>query len=103
MKRIAYAGGSFLTGDRIADAILDYAAVLARSGQSDHVRVPGFGNGDALLTFDLVLGPASQILAEPVGDPRAELEDDAVIGHLATLGRRARAGRVGEPDPPAPS
>lgn len=93
MKRIGYAGGSFLTGDRIADAVLDYAAVLARAAQADRVRIPALGVDDSVRMLDLVVGPASQFIAEPVDVPGDELLDADLVADLELRGRRARAGR----------
>ena len=98
MKRISYAGGSFVTGDLIADAVLDYAAVLARAGQADRVTVPGLGGDDRLTEFDLVVGPASQLVAEAVEFGGDELESRELLDDLRVRERRARAGRIGEPE-----
>jgi hypothetical protein len=94
MKRIIYGGGSILTGDRIADALLDYAAVLARAGTADHVRVPALAADDEPTVFDIVLGPASQIMAEREGVSFADVEDEAFIDDLALRSRMATAGRT---------
>ena len=102
MRRVAYAGGSFLTGDRIADALLDYAATLARAGQADRVSIPALGTDDEILAFDLVVGPASQLISEPIEFAGEELDDDALITELERRGRLARAGRLGEPTPRDP-
>ncbi len=99
MKRVAYAGGSFLTGDTIADALLDYAAVLARAGQADRVTVPGIGADDRVTEFDMVVGPASQLIAEAVELAGEELDAPDFVADLEVRARRARAGRIGEPGP----
>ena len=96
MKRVGYAGGAFLTGDSIADALLDYAAVLARAGQADRIRIPAIGADDHPTEFDLVVGPASQLIAEPVEFRGEELEAPALVADLERRGRRARAGRFDE-------
>jgi hypothetical protein len=97
MKRVSYGGSSFLTGDVIADALLDYAAILARAGQADRVTVPGVSTEGRVTVFDLVVGPASQLLAESVESAGSELEAPDLIEEFERLGRRARAGRTGEP------
>src|SRR5690606_32012646 len=97
MKRVSYAGGEFLTGDLIPDALLDYAAALARAGQADHVAAPGIGGDDRVTRFDLVVGPASQLIAESLEVAGEELEAEEFVAELELRGRRARAGRVGEP------
>lgn len=40
MRKIIYAGGEFVTGDRIADALLPYSQALADAGQADSVDLP---------------------------------------------------------------
>ena len=94
MKRVLYAGGAFVTGDRIADAVLDYAAVLAGAGASDHVRVPGLGADHLAAEFDVVIGPASQLFAERAGLPDEELVDDDFVGELERRSQLAAAGRA---------
>jgi len=96
MKRVSYSGQIFLTGDAVADALLEYAAVLARAGQADKVNLPGIGEGGRVTRFDLLVGPASQIIAEAVEFVGEELVDDELIADLEVRGRRARAGRIGE-------
>lgn len=94
MKRLTYAGDSFLTGDAIADALLDYATTLARADVADHVVVPGLSRDGARTRFDIVVGPASQLIAEQVEGVGEELVDDAFVADLAHRSRLAAAGRV---------
>lgn len=93
MKRIMYSAGSFVTGDRIADALMDYATVLARVGSADHLRVPGLGPDDRVHGFDLLIGPASQILTEDADTVIEEVGDEAFIQDVRQRSRRAEAGR----------
>ena len=63
MKRIQYAEREFGTDDRLADLVLEYAALLARSNSADTVTIPGrFGTGE-VEEVSLLIGPASQITA----------------------------------------
>lgn len=86
MKRILYAGGSFMTGDGIADAVLDYAAELANAGRAAKLDVPALDLEQRPERVSLVIGPASQLMAEPIAADR-EVED-AVF--TAVLQRRTR-------------
>jgi len=74
MKRVLYAGGSFLTGDDIADAVLDYAAELANAGKAARLDVPALDLEQQPERVSLVIGPASQLLSEPIAVGQ-ELED----------------------------
>lgn len=66
VKRILYAGGSFLTGDGIADAVLEYAAELANAGKAAKIDVPALDLEQRPEHVVLVIGPSSQLMAEPV-------------------------------------
>lgn len=75
MKRILYAGGSFLTGDRIAEAVLEYAAELANAGKAAKLDVPVLDLEQRPEQVSLVIGPSSQLLAEPVTAAQ-EIDDE---------------------------
>jgi hypothetical protein len=81
MKRVHYAGQNFLTGDSIADALMEYATMLARRARADRVDVPVMADG-RIQRMAVVLGPASQILAEPVDNGREDPVDEELIGEL---------------------
>ena len=95
MKRILYAGGSFLTGDGIADAVLDYAAELANAGKAAKVDVPTLDLEQRKERVSLVIGPASQFLAEPVSVGQ-EMEDEAFTRQLRRMTRvlQSKSGTV---------
>jgi hypothetical protein len=86
MKRILYAGGSFLTGDAIAHAVLDYAAELANAGKAAKLDVPALDLEQRREQVSLVVGPSSQMLAEPVALGQ-ELSDDDFTENLRRLTR----------------
>jgi len=82
MKRIHYASGSLLTGDDIADAVVRYAAALAENAAAAEVRAPAIlDNGDVGEAL-MLLGPASQILAETETYDGAELHADGFVTDL---------------------
>jgi hypothetical protein len=89
VKRIRYAGGSFVTGDGIADAVLDYAAELANAGKAAKLDVPTVDLEQRSELVSLVIGPASQLLAEPVAAHR-ELRDEVFVTNVR---RRTRVLR----------
>ena len=95
MKCISYVGRELLTGDRIADAIMDYATVLARRARADRVDIPILV-GDRVSRVEVILGPASQIMAETVLDEREEPVDEELVADL-----EMRAGRLRDPRPMA--
>lgn len=82
MKRIHYASGAVLTGDAIAEALVQYAAALATSNAAAEVHAPirldTGEDGEAVM----LLGPASQILAEQEPSTAAELTDTAFVSDI---------------------
>jgi hypothetical protein len=82
MKRIHYASGSMLTGDDIADALVRYAAALAVNAAAAEVRAPAIlDNGDVGEAL-MLLGPASQMLAETEPYEGPELRADGFVTDL---------------------
>ena len=63
MHRIYYAGSEFVTTDEVALEFIGFAVDLAKRGSAVAVRVPIVDGDVHLVTF--VIGPASQIAAEP--------------------------------------
>jgi hypothetical protein len=82
MKRIAYAGIVVITGDRIADAIISYAAALARQGGADAVSIPAVDEEGNETSAQILIGPASQLVVEPVDTGTAELTDESLVSWL---------------------
>ena len=88
MKRISYSGEVLVTGDAIAEALVGYAAALARANSSDSVTIPTRSeSGTHPVTF--LVGPASQIVVTDVEDDAGqELIDDAVVNELTSRTRQ---------------
>lgn len=87
MRKIHYAGTTVTTDEVLAGELELYAAELARHGSADAVSVPGFGPDGAADHFDILLGPASQLL---VGSGSHEGELD-VTEAIAEVRRRRSA------------
>jgi hypothetical protein len=82
MKRVSYAGTSFVTGSEIAEALLAFIAALGLSGESAQVTIPALDLDSVPTTVDLVIGPASEIVALQLPVSGDELRDDAVVQYL---------------------
>ena len=100
MKRIHYASGSVLTGDAIADVLVKYAAALATNTAAAEVHAPAILEDGEVGEIVMLLGPASQIMAETEHFDGPELLDDDFVNGLddrvAALGpRRATFVRLG--------
>jgi hypothetical protein len=69
MKQIVYAGGSFVTSDEIAGAVLEYAAALANADRAATLLVPTVAESGEPIEVQVLVGPASQLMAEVVEHP----------------------------------
>ena len=67
-KRVHYVNTTFMTDDRIADALMNYASALAIVNIADVVRIPGVGEDGKLHAYELVIGPSSQLMSVAVED-----------------------------------
>lgn len=95
MQRVFFCtGATFVTGDDIADAILEYAWVLAQYGRHDLVRVPTRRPDGSTGRSTLLIGPASQLSSEDAVDVGEELLDRQVV-----LGLKDRSAHLREPLP----
>lgn len=82
MQRIHYAGGELLTGSDIADAIVDYAAALAGRRTAASIDIPVRTTGGGVARAHLLIGPASQLVTEPVESEFDELVDESLVSRL---------------------
>ena len=98
MRRIYYAGGHVLTGDRTCKALLRYARALAISNLADLVEVPVITEGGSNAYAHFLIGPASQIFSTPVPDSADEPFDADVIEHLEAATRRLQPTRPEWPE-----
>ncbi|MFP3467034.1 hypothetical protein [Leifsonia sp. SIMBA_070] len=95
MKRIHYANGSLLTGDDIADVLVRFAAALAHRQDAAEVHAPAIVDDGHAGEVLLLLGPASQMLAEDEEFAGAELHDEPFVAEfesrIAALGPQRAA------------
>lgn len=81
MKAVSYVGDTFVTGDEIAAAVIDYGVALANAGHADRITVPAIGPGGPG-AYEILIGPASQLSAGPAPDAGPELEDPAFVADI---------------------
>ena len=87
MKMLITEVGSYLTGDAIADAVLDYWLALTRERRADIVRVPIMSIDGTTTQVSLTIGWMTSLAAIDRED-MADLEDGETV---ATLARKTRA------------
>jgi hypothetical protein len=83
MKRVYYSGGSVLTGDRTADAVVRYAGALATRAASDTIDIPISLTDGSVGRAQLLIGPASQFVVVPEEHALAGPEDNKTIAELS--------------------
>jgi len=82
MKQLTYAGKSFVTGTDLADAVVRLTAALGLSHETSAIRIPAMDENGHLTTADLVLGPATEVLAIAVDSDREEIVDAQIVAEL---------------------
>ncbi|MET1017784.1 MAG: hypothetical protein ABWX76_13250 [Leifsonia flava] len=90
MERIHYAGSSFLTGDLIARALVDYAHFLTAHNTSAAVDIPVQRADGTTARANFLLVPTSQIVSESEASRFNELLDDDLVRLL----RERSVGRL---------
>ncbi|MDQ0729144.1 hypothetical protein [Microbacterium sp. W4I20] len=85
MRIIIYAGDEYLTGDDIADALLDYSRALGDDDRAEIIEIPVRNESGEVVSAKFLIGPASQIVTEAVETPGAELVDTELVGRLRHL------------------
>lgn len=90
MKILTYTGAELMTGDDIADAVLDYCVALAEESTAETIEIPVLKADGSRGTASLLVGPASQIVATQVDTDFDELIDEQTIRllHTRTLAHR---------------
>jgi hypothetical protein len=99
MYRIHYAGDSIVTGTEIARALLDYAQALAQVGTSSTVDVPTVNEDGSSGRSEILIGPASQLIADAETSDFDEVVDDALVAYMREEAARLR--NFGSPAPRA--
>jgi hypothetical protein len=93
MDVIHYAGGQIRTGSKLAHAVLAYGRALAENDTSDMVELPIYNEDGSIGRAELLIGPASQLVAEQVPDDREDLADSELLAKLDQSTRALEAPR----------
>jgi hypothetical protein len=94
VKHIHYDSATILTGDDVADAVIEYAAALSGGDRADTVAVPSVAPDGTLTTTKILIGPASELVVEDADDDVLETEDAEFVQRL-----RAAARTFGHSEP----
>ncbi|MCU1440994.1 MAG: hypothetical protein JWP85_1991 [Rhodoglobus sp.] len=92
VKQITYSDSSWLVGDDAADAIIEYAVLLARIESADSVRVAALGANGREQDVTFLIGPATMMTAETTESGLAEPDNSEAIADM-----HRRMGRITSP------
>jgi hypothetical protein len=76
MKRVVYAGESFVTMDSVADTLSEFAVALARARLVETVELPFVADDGRVRVVRILIGPGSE-LAVIDGEPTIGADDVA--------------------------
>lgn len=82
MKALTTRVGTYVTGDAVADAVLDYGLALARARQVDLVDVPFRATGGEIARVQFRIGWMSDVDVVNDGHRGPEVTDDAATAEL---------------------
>lgn len=106
MKEIAYANEKIVTASTVADAVMQYAASLGASADADTVDIPVVTADGTVGTMELLIGPASQLISQPIESEFPDPDGAALVAELGERMRRrgplAAVPSVGAPEPLEP-
>jgi hypothetical protein len=77
MKRIYHSGGSIVTGDDLADAVMLYAEALGNRHETDVVDIPVLAEDGSRGRAQILIGVSSQLMSVTITDGARELIDAA--------------------------
>ncbi|TXN29903.1 hypothetical protein [Lacisediminihabitans profunda] len=89
MKRINYAGGSIVTGNAVAAALLDHATQIASNANSSTVDIPVLEDDGSTSIHTLLVGPTTQFDVSDAEGISADEEQSFPVPDLPVLGMAA--------------
>lgn len=104
MKHVTFAEKSLLVGDEVADLLLEYAALVASSGNADTVDVRAFGADGQEVVATLLLFQGVPIMAETSHTSMVEPDNAEALeymrGRIALMTSPRFVTALDEPMPP---
>jgi len=100
MMHLTFADKNLMTGDAVADLLMEYTAALANDGAADTVKVKCIGADGADVIATFVLGEGTPLMAETSPSTQSEPDNSLAIAYMTgRLQQLAHVPRVSaEPD-----
>jgi hypothetical protein len=87
MQHLTIEGKDLLVGDALADALTEYAAVIARTGSGDRVKIKALSPIGESTEVTVIFTSASAIVAETVESELPEPENEDATKYLRERSR----------------
>ena len=94
MRTISYLNLQLVTDETLAELVIRYARALALSEIADTVTIPVLAGSGEVESFELLIGPASQMIIGPAIDSDVELDAAAAIESLRQKLERIAPGEI---------
>jgi hypothetical protein len=82
MHEVTYAGGTFVTSDDVAEVLIEYAAALANADRAASIDVPVAGLPTGEESLQILVGPASQLMAVPIDSGQSLAGTEHFVGDI---------------------
>jgi len=82
MMHLTFADKNLMTGDVVADLLMEYTAALATDGSADTVKVRCIGADGADVTATFVLGEGTPLMAETSPSTQSEPDNSTAITYM---------------------
>ncbi|AWB90042.1 hypothetical protein [Homoserinimonas hongtaonis] len=97
MKHLSFGEKSLFIGDEAADALTNYAALLADRGRADTVVLNAIGPDGHTVEATFVLNEGASLMTETADEGFKEPENSDVVEYMNTRALGLLQGERGEP------
>jgi hypothetical protein len=94
MRRVFYPSGSVLTGDSIAQAVLEFAEALSKDGRADIIEIPVVLSSGGTGTATLLVSPSSQFASVTEESELTGPVDDVLVADLRNRAQKVATHRA---------
>ncbi len=99
MKHVTMAEKSLLLGDRVADLLLEYAALLGQTDSADTVVMNAYGADGDPVEVTFLLNSGTSVLVETSDSPVPEPDNDTAVEYMEERMRFIKSPAHPKPPP----
>jgi hypothetical protein len=97
MKHVTFADKSLLVGDEAADLLMEYATLVASSGDADRVNLRAFGSDGQEVIATILLDQGTPLMAETSHSSMVEPDNAEAMEYLRERIRLMTSPRLAGP------